>query len=125
MNIFIFLTVLFSNTLFQSPSINDEKCNIVVFSELEIDINDVNISYHTDCQLEFIIIEIYDNSGKNIYNIDKHGLEWGDKKLLLKKTNQKENMNNSSNSFYYVTKYKFIGNDKTYKDSGTISSITL
>ncbi len=101
-------------------TVNEENCSLVVFSEISKNDQEISLDYDSLCELEYLVLEIFDQWGNHIYGLNQEGIEWGGDKITLTPTHLSENTKAVEGTYYYIAQYKFKGDKETQKLSGSV-----
>ncbi len=114
---FFYLTQLFFTPITPPPTTD---CDVVVFSELQIADQEFSVDFDTVCELDYLILEVFDQWGNHIYGVNDDKLEWGSKKIILEKTKMEDSEPVLDGTYFYTLKYRFENDKDSHKKSGTI-----
>lgn len=123
MKLIILLTFLAFPCLlyFEPPSYTGEiPCSVTFFSSISQEDDEKPFTYQTDCELEELEVEVFNQWGENIYGSTDLDLEWFGKTTDHDENGNLVEKNLKQGTYYYIAKYKFKGGESLQKQGGSL-----
>ena len=102
--ILLFVLISFPCLFYLEPDTytGDIPCEITFYSHLNQESQNIPFTYHTDCDLSHLEIEVFDQWGIHMYSTDDINLEWYGNKETQDEEGKKEVILLEEGTYYYV-----------------------
>lgn len=101
----------------QAPSQN--ACELIIYSELVGDKEQPGVDFESECELSFLVVEVFDQWGRHVFGVDDMGMRWANDSDATQQHNVRWRQSLSdTDTYYFVAKYQFSHDKTTHKQEG-------